>query len=42
MTTVNRTSNHARARRRPRGWHQNLRAERLRQKRARRMRRGKR
>jgi len=42
MTTVNRTGNHTRARRRPRGWHQNLRRERLRQKRARRAQRGKR
>lgn len=35
-------SNHARARRRPRGWHQDLRAARKRQKRARREQRGKR
>ena len=42
MEAVNRTSNHARAKRRPRGWHQNLRRERLRQKRARRAQRGKR
>ena len=41
-TSVSRTSNHTRARRRPRGWHQNLRRERLRQKRARRAQRGKR
>ena len=40
--TVNRTSNHASAKRRPRGWHQALRAERLRQKRARRRNRGQR
>ena len=40
--SVNRTNNHAPARRRPRGWHQHLRAERLRQKRARRAQRGKR
>ena len=42
MTTVNRTSNHTAARRRPRGWHQNLRAERKRQKQARRVQRGRR
>ena len=42
MTTVNRTSNHTRAKHHPRGWHQALRAERLRQKRARRAQRGKR
>ena len=39
---VNRTSNHTAARRRPRGWHQNLRRTRKLQKRARRARRGKR
>ena len=42
MQTVNRTGNHTRARRRPRGWHQALRAERKRQRRARRAQRGKR
>ena len=42
MTTVNRTSNHARAKHHPRGQHQALRAERKRQKRARRAQRGKR
>ena len=41
-TTVNRTSKNARAKRRPRGWHQNLRRQRKRQKQARRAQRGKR
>ena len=40
--SVNRTSNHARAKRHPRGQHQALRAERKRQRRARRQNRGKR
>ena len=42
MTTVNRTSNHASAKRRARGWHQNLRRTRKLQKRARRAQRGRR
>jgi len=40
--TVNRTSNHTRAKRHPRGQHQALRAKRLQQKRARRAQRGRR